>query len=587
MSSTDLYSPRSGKGEGSNLIRPQARVSRVVGPLSVAVVTIAALFVASEAPAAAAPPQGPPVRGGGVDGQVFATLVVGSTVYVGGRFTHAVTRDGSSVGRTNLAAFDLGSGALLTTWQANTNGIVRSLASSGSYLYVGGRFSRIGGVGQGRLARVSLATGAVDTGFRPHPSGQVRAVQADGGAVYAGGTAIDSGVSRPYLAKFGATSGARASDFTATVNGAVNALALSPDGTRLAVGGAFTTLSGSSRRGMGLVSPDTGHAVGPSFATTVNPMLTLSWRDDGTALFGGSGNANNLAARWNPSTGARSWHHRVGGDVQAIDYDDGDVYVGFHDNYEGNNHTKLLAVDASSGVISSSFRPRFNQFWGIRSISAGPWGLIVGGQFTSVSGVWAHNVASWVEAQVPTIAVDSPQRSTYGSTVDVTVSIPHSTGTVTLSGVGPQTSQALTQGSATFVLPHTLAAGRYTFTVGYPGDDRYLAGTATRELRVTKAGSRVRTTVTRKATTRRAGKVKVAVASEVSVGSAPVGTVKLKLKHGAKHRTVQPRALHDGTVTIKLPRLGSGSWRLVAKYSGDANHKAGSHQRTLRVANKG
>jgi len=562
-------------------------VSRVFGPLFVAVITIAALFVVTEEPAAAELPQGAPVLSGGVDGQVFATLVVGSTVYVGGRFTHAETRDGSSVGRTNLAAFDLGSGALLTTWQADTNGIVRSLASSGNYLYVGGRFSRIGGVGQGRLARVSLASGAVDSGFRPNPAGQVRAVQADGGAVYAGGTSIDSGARNPYLAKFATPGGARVGGFTATVNGAVNALALSPDGTRLAVGGGFTTLSGSSRRGMGLVDPDSGHAVGPSFATTVNPMLTLDWRDDGTALFGGSGDANNLAARWNPNTGARSWHHRVGGDVQAIDYYDGDVYVGFHDNYEGDSHTKLLAVDASSGAISSSFRPRFNHFWGVRAISAGPWGLIVGGQFTTVSGVWAHNVVSWVLAQVPTITVDSPKRSTYGSTVDVTVSIPHGTGTVTLAGVGPDTREGLVQGSATFALPSTLAAGGYDFTVSYPGDDRYLAGTTTRALRVTKAGSKVRTKVIRKATTRRAGKVKVAVASEVDGGLAPVGTVKLKLRHGAKHRTVKSRTLRDGTVTFKLPRLSAGSWRLVAKYSGDANHKAASHQRTLRVAKRG
>jgi hypothetical protein len=581
---TDLYCTGLRQGEGSNLIRPKARVSRIVGPLFIAVATIAAMLVAGQAPAVAAPPDGPPVRGGGVDGQVFATLVVGGTVYVGGRFTHAVAQDGSSVGRTNLAAFDLGSGALLTTWRADANGMVRSLASSGNYLYVGGRYSRIGGVAQGRLARVSLATGAVDTGFRPRPDGQVRAVQARGGAVFAGGTAVSSDSSRPYLAKFGATSGARAAGFSATVNGPVNALALSPDGTRLAVGGGFTTLSGSSRRGMGLVDPDTGRAVGPSFTTTVNTMLTLDWRDDGTALFGGSGNANNLAARWNPNTGARSWHHRVGGDVQAIDFYDGDVYVGFHDNYEGNNHTKLLAVDASSGAISSRFRPRFNQFWGVRSISAGPWGLIVGGQFTSVSGVWAHNVVTWLDAQAPSIAVDSPSRSTYGSTLDITVTIPHATGTVTLAGLGPDTAEDLAQGSATFALPSALAAGRYTYTVSYPGDARYLAGTATRELRVTKAGSKVRAAVTRKATTRRAGKVKVAVASGVDGGLAPVGTVKLKLTDGAKHRTVRPRTLRDGIVSFKLPRLAPGSWRLVAKYSGDANHKAASHQRTLRVA---
>jgi hypothetical protein len=172
-------------------------------------------------------------------------------------------------------------------------------------------------------------------------------------------------------------------------------LALSPDGSRLAVAGDFSQLSGESYNSMGMVSPSTGDSIGPRFAFSVRPMLTLSWRSDGSRLFGGSGNANNLAASWNPSTGGRGWHMRVGGDVQAIGYADGEVYVGFHDNFEGNPRTKLLAVDADSGAINQSFRPTFDKFMGVRSISASDDGLIVGGQFTVVSGVWAHGWARW------------------------------------------------------------------------------------------------------------------------------------------------------------------------------------------------
>ena len=381
--------------------RPQRRhgLVRTVSPIVAAVAATLMMLWGIQSPALAALPSGPPALSGGVDGQVYATLVVGSTVYVGGSFTHAQTRAGASVNRSNLAAFDVNSGALLGTWQADADGGVRSLAASGGFLYVGGAFRTIGGLGQQFLARVSLTTGAVDAGFRPKLNGSVLSLQTGGSSVYAGGQfTFSGGVAQTGLAKFDATTGAKATAYRAATDGAVDAISLSPDGSRLAVGGLFNTLSGVGRTGMGLVDATTGATVGAAFAFSVRPMLSLNWSDDGTALFGGSGNSNNLVARWNPTTGARGWHFNVGGDVQAIDYFDGNVYVGFHDNFQNDTQTKLLGVNAQTGAIDPNFRPVFNQFWGVRSISAGPWGLVIGGQFTNLSGVWAHNWARFPAA---------------------------------------------------------------------------------------------------------------------------------------------------------------------------------------------
>ena len=561
-------------------------LSRTLGLLAVAMGAVAATLVATEAPAAAALPVGPPALSGGVNGQVYATAVVGDTVYVGGNFGLAQAQGTAATSRANLAAFDLNTGALRRSWRADVNGTVRSLAAAGDYLYVGGAYTTIGGVGQGRLARVRLSSGAVDHGFQPKVNDQVQALAVGGGAVYAGGQFTTAGgTPQRFLAKFRSTTGAKVNGFGGSASAMVDALALNPGGTRLAVGGQFTTLSGTARSGMGLVDPTTGNAVGPAFASTVRPMLTLSWSADGSALFGGSGNSDNLAARWSPSTGARGWHFSVGGDVQAIDFYDGDVYVGFHDNYQGNTATKLLGVDASSGAISPSFRPTFNQFFGVRSICAGPWGLVIGGQFTTVSGVWAHNVANWPPSPlpVPTIAVDSPDRTAYGSRVKVHVSVAHSAGTISLTGAGPRLVQHLAQGSTTFTLPRTLAVGAHTLTVAYSGDLRHAARTTTRALTVTKAATKVRTTVTRKPTTHRAGKVKVTVSSEVAGAAAPRGTVELELSRGTQHRAVKPKALHAGSVRITLPHLAAGTWRLVATYTGDANHRPASHTSRVKV----
>jgi hypothetical protein len=350
---------------------------------------IAVALLATEAPALAALPTGPPALSGGVDGQTYATLVVGNTVYIGGTFTHAQTRAGASVTRTDLAAFDLSTGALISSFSANANGSVRALATDGTSLYVGGLFTSIGGRSDRYLAKVSLATGAVDPGFHTALGNGVFALQATGSSVYAGGKFASLG----YLAKLDSATGVRDQGFSAPTDGQVNALVMSPGGASLAVAGDFDTLSGAPRQGMGLVDPASGSITGPSFADSVRPMLTLSYSDDGTRLFGGSGNANNLAANWNAATGSRTWHYRVGGDVQAINYSDGWVYVGFHDNYEGDTHTHMIAVNAASGTIDTTFRPVFNKFYGVRSMSSGSWGLVIGGQFSTLSGVWAHNWA--------------------------------------------------------------------------------------------------------------------------------------------------------------------------------------------------
>jgi hypothetical protein len=284
-----------------------------------------------------------------------------------------------------------------------------------------------------------------------------------------------------------------------------------------------------------------------------------------------------------PHGGARAPGHAAGTSRSAATSRLSPTTPGFHDNYQGDVHTKLLAVDATSGAISATFRPTFNQFWGVRSISAGPWGLVVGGQFTRVSNVWAHNVASWPALVKPAISVDSPTTAKYGSVVDVDVSIPGATGTVTLQGAGPDASQDLANGAAGFRLPRRLAVGTYSLSVSYSGDNRHTAGTASATLTVTKAGSKVGTTVVRKPTRHRRGKVEVTVASKTHGGLAPTGTVRIRLTHGKRHRILRARALKAGEVTVTLPRLGVGSWRIVASYGGDSSHQAATHRTTVKV----
>ena len=86
-----------------------------------------------------------------VNGVVWTQLVVGNTVYVGGKFSTArpsgAAPGKSTVRRANLLAFDIRNGKLIASFAPTTNGAVRALAVSPDKktLYVGGEFTTVNG----------------------------------------------------------------------------------------------------------------------------------------------------------------------------------------------------------------------------------------------------------------------------------------------------------------------------------------------------------------------------------------------------------------------------------------------------------
>src|SRR5690349_2815115 len=122
------------------------------------VASLAVVGAALAAGAATVTVNSAPVAGWSTNGPVYATAVIGNTVYAGGRFTQVRNQGGTqTVARTNLAAFDRLTGAVRTAFVANTDNIVRALATDGTRLYVGGSFTTIGGQSRARLAAVDPA----------------------------------------------------------------------------------------------------------------------------------------------------------------------------------------------------------------------------------------------------------------------------------------------------------------------------------------------------------------------------------------------------------------------------------------------
>lgn len=343
-----------------------------------------------------------------VNGRVYAVEIVGDTVFVGGAFTAATSPSGQTVTRRHLAAFDADTGAVLD-WRADAGSSVRALVSDGTWLYVGGAFGRVDGQVRSRLAKVGVANAALDPTFHPSFNDTVRALDLDATSVYVGGlfTSVD-GVTRHRVAKVSAADGALDRGFVAHANGGVWGMAKNPATSAVYVSGPFSAVNGVARNGVAALSSATGATTAPVFSSSARPTLGLAVNDTGTRLFTAGGTGENAAAAWNTSTGARLWRQFAMGDIQAIEYHDGTVYFGFHDGYHDDTTLKVLAADEATGAVDPDFRPHFNRFWGVFAIGVSDDVVVVGGDFTVVSGVPAEGFARFVST-AGADAADEPQ----------------------------------------------------------------------------------------------------------------------------------------------------------------------------------
>ncbi len=236
------------------------------------------------------------------DGVVYGIAQVGGKVFVGGSFTQVGPGVRGAAGVVNVAGSSFGTGF------PDVVGAVYAAVPDGSGgFYLGGDFTSVGGQARSDLAQVD-ATGAV-TAWAPSANAPVRALAVGPDGVYAGGefTSVN-GSPAGFLAKVDAT-GALLWNGNA-VGGVVRSLALSGDSSTLYVGGAFTSLGGSSTlKRFGAVSAATGLAAAGFAPGTVNqPVFALAVQG-GSVWLGGdftmvNGTARQHLALVDGSTGA-------------------------------------------------------------------------------------------------------------------------------------------------------------------------------------------------------------------------------------------------------------------------------------------
>ncbi|BDZ51948.1 hypothetical protein GCM10025867_41890 [Frondihabitans sucicola] len=389
-----------------------------------------------------------------INGVVWSQAIVGNTVYAGGQFTTAQPAGAASgvntVARTNILSYNLTTGVLNTSFNPQLNGVVRAITASpdGSRIYVGGAFTTVNGANAYRVAALDPTSGAMLSGFAPTINSTVNAIAVSGSTVYLGG--VFSSVNKETHNKVVAltTAGKNVTPFTASAAGGdVAALAVSPDGTHIVIGGSFTSLNGSSNPGYGLGSVDPTGALQPFAANNVvrdadTSSGITSLVGDASGVYGsgytfGPGTLEgSFHADW--STGNITWVEDCHGDSYSIAVSDNAEYLAGHPHYCGNIggfpqtdpqpnwtfHRAIAFSKAATQTITAdpygytnwagtpapsllNWYPEFNtgtftgKTQGPWSVAANSQYVVYGGEFTTVNGVRQQGLTRFA---IPSIA---------------------------------------------------------------------------------------------------------------------------------------------------------------------------------------
>jgi PKD repeat protein len=288
-----------------------------------------------------------------IDGSVFSQVIVGNTVYAAGKFTKARPAGAAAgvneVPRSYILAYDITTGALSTTFAPVVDGQVKALAASpdGKRLYIGGAFTKVNGVNKYRLAALDPTTGALVTSWNPGTNATVNAIAAVGQNVYVAGVFSSIGKdTRTKAAAVTASNGTNLPWAPQIAGGDVLAMVASPDGSKIVLGGSFSSVNGSAQPGYGLAMLDPTTAANLPFqandvvrngggqAAIYSLSATAAGVYGSGYTFGGGGRLEGaFKSTWN---GDLVWVEDCHGDTYSVAANSTTVYIAGHPHYCGN-----------------------------------------------------------------------------------------------------------------------------------------------------------------------------------------------------------------------------------------------------------
>ncbi len=366
-----------------------------------------------------------PARTWAVNGRVSVMLPVGDRIVLGGSFTSLVDPSGTSFPAKNLAVINAATGAGDLGFAASTDsGLgteVLALATDGQRLFVGGLFKSMNGSPKSNLAAVDLFSGALVQDWNASATASVDALTVAGGNLYAGGLFANirnpgGAQSQPYLAKLDPATGAVDTAWSVRADDRVRALTAATDNTsRLFIGGDFLNVNGLvSRRAAAVTTTDPGAVdvlfkPGPNNGTTYSQIIGLT--ADADHLYAAVGGGGGACTAYNGSTGSTVWSDHTNGNGQSVNLLGGLLYCGGHFGGTGSmtatngtfDRQHLAALNTGTGAVTSGFVPKVNSALGVWSMAADNGYLYVGGDFTAITGVPQPHFAEFPVTQtVPT-----------------------------------------------------------------------------------------------------------------------------------------------------------------------------------------
>ena len=326
------------------------------------------------------------------NGIVETLAYTGSSLYVGGRFTSIDNHPSIQY----LAKLDGSSGTVDASFSPNPDSFVETIQASGSDLLVGGRFTTIASQNRNRLAKVNLASGLVDGSFAPNFNNRVEVVRVINNHVLVGGlfTSVDN-QSQQYVARLDLIDGSLDGNFSPTPNFSVSDII--PSGADIFLAGDFSNISGHPTFHLAKVSVIDG-SVDTNFSQTDSNIFINSLSTDGTSLY---------SVGFVVSGGLSQFRHGLLGSVDLINgnidrdeyyanaeinsilIESGDILLGGEFKSLNTFLSPYLAkVESSSGAVDPNFV--FNPDNAVTSLLIEGNGLFVGGDYLQIDGLTQH-----------------------------------------------------------------------------------------------------------------------------------------------------------------------------------------------------
>ena len=270
-----------------------------------------------------------------LNGVVTRQIVVGNTVYATGRFTKA-RPPGAGKGHheraaKNVFAYDIRTGKPVGSFHhsLNAQGLDIERSPNGRRVYVSGDFTKVDGHSRGHIAAFDTRTNKLVKGFKPRSDRHIKAIAVSANRVYIGGTFHE--VNKKDRSRLAALTlkGALTSWAPTADDYGVRTMVLSPDKTRLIVGGSFTTLNKLPAYGMGSLSTSNGDtmpwAANQTIKNGTSSAAITRLRTDGHYIYGGGYTYKNKTDgnfegtfKADPTTGNLEWVTDCHGDTYDV-----------------------------------------------------------------------------------------------------------------------------------------------------------------------------------------------------------------------------------------------------------------------------